>query len=140
MEYTLTFTKPDGRAESVQINTTEKGSTESLFWVFKTIDERLATIKKNKETITITLNNEPTDFPSNGVLFSKDLMKRLDYNKINGNYEFCVFEGKVKKCGNYVKIKYKKTNNECIEMIFNQFVNYLYTEGYIDEKPKQKHK
>ena len=60
MEYNLTFTKPDGRAESEQINTTERGSKESLYWVFKEIEERLPTIKKNKETITIILSNEST--------------------------------------------------------------------------------
>ena len=57
MEYTLTFTKPDGKAESTQINTTESGSKESLYWVFKEIEERLPTIKKNKETITIIVND-----------------------------------------------------------------------------------
>ena len=57
MEYTLTFTKPDGKAESTQINTTESGSKESLFWVFKTIEERLPKIRKNKETITIIVND-----------------------------------------------------------------------------------
>ena len=58
MEFTLTFTKPDGRSESIQINTTESGLKESLYWVFKTIEDRFTLIKKNKETITITLSND----------------------------------------------------------------------------------
>lgn len=135
MEYTLTFTKPDGKAESTQINTTESGSKESLYWVFKTIEERLPLIKDNKETITITLNNESTDFPSRGVYFSKDLMYRLDYVLVDGVYEYYISKGKVKKCGNYVKVKYKKVTNLGRLDDLNQFKTYLYTEGYIDEKP-----
>jgi len=144
MEYTLTFTKPDGRAESKQINTTESGSKESLYWVFKTIEERLPTIKKNKETISIVLNDKSDksiDFPTKGVLFTKDYLKRLEYSQMNNLYEFTVTDGKPKMCDEYVKIKYKKVSEELNIMTYDEFINYLYAEGYIDEKPKQtKHK
>jgi len=141
MEYTLTFTKPDGRAESKQINTTESGSKESLYWVFKEIEERLDLIKKNKETISIVLNDESDesiDFPNKGVLFTKDYTKRLEYSLIDNNYEISISVGKIKVYDdNYIKIKYKKVNCEFTKMIYNEFINYLYAEGYIDEKPKQ---
>lgn len=145
MEYTLTFTKPDGTAESKQIITTETDSKESLFWVFLTIEERLPKIKKNKETITIIVNDESNksmDFPTKGVLFTKDYLKRLEYSLIGNNYEISISVGKIKVYDdNHFKIKYKKVNCEFTKMIYNEFVNYLYTEGYIDEKPKQtKHK
>lgn len=145
MEYTLTFTKPDGRAESKQINTTESGSKESLYWVFEEIEERLPTIKKNKETITIIVNDETDEligFPSKGVLFTKDYLKRLEYSLIGDAYEISISVGKIKVYDdNHIKIKYKKVNCEYTKMIYNEFINYLFTEGYIDEKPKQtKHK
>jgi hypothetical protein len=144
MEYTLTFTKPDGRAESTQINTTESGSKESLFWVFKTIEERFSLIKKDKETISIILNDESDKslkFPTKGVLFTKDYLKRLEYSQMNNLYEFTITNGKPKIYDNHFKIKYKKLNEEVNIMTYDEFINYLYTEGYIDEKPKQtKHK
>ena len=141
MKYTLIFEKPDGRAESKQINTTESGSKESLYWVFKEIEERLPTIKKNKETITIIVNDESNksmDFPNKGVLFTKDYLKRLEYSLIGDAYEISISVGKIKVYDdNHIKIKYKKVNCVYTQMIYNQFINYLYTEGYIDEKPKK---
>jgi len=141
MEYTLTFTKPDGRSESTQINTTESGSKEGLFWVFKTIKERFSLIKKDKETISIILNDESNKslkFPTKGVLFTKDYTKRLEYSLIDNNYEISISVGKIKVYeDNHIKIKYKKVNCEYTQMIYNEFINYLYAEGYIDEKPKQ---
>ena len=140
MEYTLTFTKPDGRAESKQINTTESGSKESLYWVFKEIEERLDLIKKNKEIISIVLNDE-TDklngFPSRGVYFSKDLMKRLNYILVDDVYEYYIYKAKLKMCGNKTKVKYKKVTAVGRFTDLNNFATYLYCEGFIDEKPKQ---
>ena len=137
MEYTLTFTKPDGTSESVTI--------ASLPIVFEKILWRLSLIKKNKEIISIILNDitdKSSDFPTKGVLFTKDYMKRLEYSLIDNNYEVSISVGKIKVYDdNHIKIKYKKVNCEFTKMVYNEFVNYLYTEGYIDEKPKQtKHK
>jgi len=79
--------------------------------------------------------------PSKGVLFTKDYMKRLEYNEINNLYEFTVTDGKPKIYDNHFKIKYKKLSEEINIMTYDEFINYLYAEGYIDEKPKQtKHK
>jgi hypothetical protein len=82
------------------------------------------------------------DKPIKGVLFSKDLKKRIDYVKVNDVYEFNVFYGEIKVFEDIRKVKYKKTNGECIKMNISQFENYLYTEGYIDERLYQqtKHK
>jgi hypothetical protein len=79
--------------------------------------------------------------PTKGVFLTKDLMKRFDYTKVKDIYEFYISFGELEVFENYIKVKYQKTNNECIKMTYNQFINYLYTEGYIDEKPKTtKHK
>ena len=134
MEYKLTFTKPDGRSESEQV--------AILSFVFDKIEDRLPLIKKNKETITIIVNDVEEGFPTKGVLFTKDYLKRLEYSLIGVVYQFTISVGKLKVYDdNHIKIKYKKVNCEYTLMIYNEFINYLYTEGYIDEKPKQtKHK
>jgi hypothetical protein len=82
------------------------------------------------------------DKPIKGVLFSKDLKKRIDYVKVNDVYEFNVLCGEVKVFDDIRKVKYQKINDECIKMNISQFENYLYTEGYIDERLYQqtKHK
>lgn len=132
-EYTLTFTQPDGRSESIEI--------AFLSVVFDIIEERLPLIKKNKETITIIVNdesNESIGFPIKGVLFTKDYLKRLEYSLTGNVYEFSISVGKIKVYDdNHIRIKYKKVNCEYTLLIYNEFINYLYTEGYIDDKPKQ---
>ena len=63
------------------------------------------------------------------------------YNQMNNLYEFTVTDGKPKIYDNHFKIKYKKLSEEINIMTYDEFINYLYAEGYIDEKPKQtKHK
>jgi len=133
MGYTLTFKKPNGKAESKQVAV--------LSYVFDLIEKRLPLIKKNKETISIILNDESdksSDFPTKGVLFTKDYLKRLEYSLIDNKYEITISVGKIKVYDdNHIKIKYQKVNCEYTQMIYNEFINYLYAEGYIDEKPKQ---
>lgn len=74
------------------------------------------------------------DKPIKGVLFSKDLKKRIDYVKVNDVYEFYISYGKVKVFDNYTKIKYKKANKECLKMTYNQFINYALSEGFINRE------
>ena len=61
--------------------------------------------------------------PANGTLTSKDKKSKLDYKKIGDSYEFVVYDGQHRK----------RINNKVI-MNYNQFVNYLYSEGYIDDR------
>lgn len=130
MKYTLKVTNPDGNSQSVTFN--------NLPLVFIKIEERLPLILKNKEILTIIIDDDSdksVEFPSRGVYFSKDLMYRLDYVLVDGVYEYYIHKAKIKKCDNYVKIKYKKVTNLGRLNDLNQFKTYLYTEGYIDEKP-----
>ena len=129
IKYTITFSKPNGKSLSIEV--------PILPFVFEILEERQHLIIKNKETITIIVEetNKSIDFPSKGVYFSKDLMKRLDYILVDDVYEYYISKGKIKKCGKYVKIKYKKVTDLGRFTNLNQFETYLYTEGYIDEKP-----
>ena len=74
------------------------------------------------------------EMPTQGVLFNKDYLKRLDYTIVKDVYEFYISYGEPKLIDDYTKVKYKKVSNECLKMTYNQFINYLYTEGYIDQK------
>ena len=75
------------------------------------------------------------EMPKQGVLFTKNLKQRVDYERIKDVYEFYISYGEPKLIDDYTKVKYKKVSNERLKMTYNQFINYLYTEGYIDEKP-----
>jgi len=58
--------------------------------------------------------------PEMGTLTTKDKKTKLDYKKVGNDFEFVVYDGKPNPNKNL--------------MNYNQFVNYLYAEGYIDDK------
>jgi hypothetical protein len=60
---------------------------------------------------------------SSGTLTTKDQKSKIDYKKIGDSYEFVVYNG-----------QHKKRNGNKAIMTYNQFVNYLYSEGYIDDR------
>jgi uncharacterized protein YxjI len=72
--------------------------------------------------------------PANGSLVTKDKKLKLDYNKIGNDFEFVVYEGEPNPVEGYTKVSYKKRNKNKVLMNYNQFVSYLYSEGFIDDK------
>ena len=72
--------------------------------------------------------------PANGSLVTKDKKLKLDYNKIGNDFEFVVYEGEPNSVEGYTKVSYKKRDKNKVLMNYNQFVNYLYSEGFIDYK------
>jgi len=72
--------------------------------------------------------------PASGILTTKDKKNKLDYKKIGDNYEFVVYDGEPNPVENYSRVQYKKRDKNKVLMNYNQFVNYLYSEGYIDDK------
>ena len=73
--------------------------------------------------------------PIKGAIFTKNGLKRLNYNIVKDYFEFFVFELISKIDTNKCEIidKFQKMNKECVKMTYNEFVNYLYSEGYIDD-------
>jgi hypothetical protein len=69
-----------------------------------------------------------------GILISKDKKSKLDYKKVGDNYEFLVFDGEANPVENYTRTQFKKRNGKSIVMTYQQFINFLYNEGYIDDK------
>lgn len=72
--------------------------------------------------------------PPQGTMISKDKKKQLNYKKVGNNYELIVYEGEPIKLGNFSRTSFKKKSNGVVTMNHNQFINYIYTEGYVDDK------
>lgn len=72
--------------------------------------------------------------PAQGTLLSKDKKIKLDYKKVGDNYEFVVYEGETNPVENYSKTSFNKKDKNVKTMNHNQFINYIYAEGYIDDK------
>jgi hypothetical protein len=72
--------------------------------------------------------------PQQGTLLTKDKKLKLDYKKNGNNFEFVVYDGKTNPVVNYTKTSFKKKENGIVTMDYNQFINYIYSEGYIDDK------
>jgi hypothetical protein len=75
--------------------------------------------------------------PASGMLTTKDKKNKLDYKKVGNDYEFVVYDGEANPVENYKRVQYKKRDKNKVLMNYNQFVNYLYSEGYIDDKMAQ---
>jgi hypothetical protein len=72
--------------------------------------------------------------PQQGTLLTKDKKLKLDYKKNGNNFEFVVYEGETNPVANYTKTSFKKKQNSVITMDYNQFMDYIYAEGYTDDK------
>jgi hypothetical protein len=72
--------------------------------------------------------------PPQGTLVSKDKKSKLDYKKVGDSYEFSVYEGETNPVENYSRTQFRKRNGNNVVMTYQQFINYIYSEGYIDDK------
>jgi len=73
------------------------------------------------------------NFPAKGELVNKEnyLVK---YEKIGNQYEFYVYQPITKNVSAYEQKKYVCVNKNCpLKMSYNQFINYLYAETYLDD-------
>jgi len=74
------------------------------------------------------------EFPTKGELTNKDNFL-LKYEKKGGDYEFFVYKPEKKDVSSYEQIKYVCVNKDCpTRMSYNQFLNYLYAETYLDDR------
>lgn len=63
-----------------------------------------------------------------GTLYTKDKTSKLEYQKKGNDYVFKVYDV------DYTRNQYKKRGDNEAIMTYNQFINYLYAELYIDKK------
>jgi len=74
------------------------------------------------------------NFPPKGELKNKDNFL-LKYEKRGIDYEFYIYKPEKKDVSSYEQIKYVCVNKDCpTRMSYNQFINYLYAESYLDDR------
>jgi len=74
------------------------------------------------------------NFPPKGELKNKENLL-LKYEKIGSDYEFFVYKPEKRDVSSYGQIKYVCVNKDCpTRMSYNQFLNYLYAETYLDDR------
>ena len=77
---------------------------------------------------------EIVQLPPKGELTNKDNLL-LKYHKVGSNYEFYVYEPISKEVSGYNQIKFVCKNSDCaLKMNYKEFINYLYSELYLDDK------
>lgn len=73
------------------------------------------------------------EFPTKGELTNKDNFL-LKYEKKGGDYEFYIYKPETKKVSGYNQVKHICVNSDCPhKMTYEQFINYLYAELYLDD-------
>jgi len=73
------------------------------------------------------------ELPPKGELTNKDNFL-LKYEKKGGDYEFYIYKPETKKVSGYNQIKHICVNSDCPhKMTYEQFINYLYAELYLDD-------
>jgi hypothetical protein len=72
--------------------------------------------------------------PAQGTLLTHDKTKKLDYKKVGVNYSFVVFDGEENPVENYKRHQFKKRKGNEVTMDYNQFIEYLYSETYLNDK------
>lgn len=87
-----------------------------------------------KEKVSKKMENGGIVLPEQGTMLTKDKKLKLDYKKVGNNYEFVVYEVEKNPVENYRRTSFKKKDKNVVTMDYNQFINYLYEEGYIDNK------
>lgn len=74
------------------------------------------------------------EFPQKGELTNKDNFL-LKYEKNGDMYEFYIYKPETKKVSGYNQKKHICVNSECPhKMSYQQFINYLYSELYLDDR------
>ena len=72
--------------------------------------------------------------PQQGTLYTKSKKSKLEYYKKGNDYAFRVYDVENNPVEKYTRSQYKKRNDNEAIMNYNQFINYLYAENYIDDK------
>lgn len=121
------FTKDDREAIFSNINMIKNWLKSNGYVINDDNNDFHKVIKLAKGGITL---------PPEGTLIAKDKKSKLDYKKIGNNYEFSVHDGEPNAVENHSRVQFKKRNGNKVTMTYDQFINYIYAEGFIDDKAK----
>jgi hypothetical protein len=103
--------------------------------VSKIVDEKENIIwEKSSHNNSFAKGGEVVQLPPKGELTNRDNLL-LKYQKVGSNYEFYVYEPISKEVSGYNQIKFVCKNSDCaLKMNYKEFINYLYSELYLDDK------
>lgn len=87
-----------------------------------------------KENSNMKYENGGVLIPQQGTLYTKDKKSKLEYYKKGNDYAFKVYDVENNPVQNYTRNQYKNRGKDEVLMTYNQFINYLYSELYIDDK------
>jgi hypothetical protein len=91
-------------------------------------------MRKKKYSEKCLFEKKPiNELKKRGTMLNKAKTIKLDYEKIGSNFAVSVYE-------NFGTNKRSKLANTKMVMNEQQLVNYMYAEGYIDNKPTNKKK
>lgn len=98
------------------------------------INSKTGQQKTNWEIKKFAKGGEVVQLPPKGELTNRDNLL-LKYQKVGSNYEFYVYEPISKEVSGYNQTKYVCKNSDCaLKMNYKEFINYLYSELYLDDK------
>lgn len=69
-----------------------------------------------------------------GTLVSKNKRQKLEYKKVGSNFEFMIYEGVNNPVSNYSRTSFKKSKNGSIIMNYDEFLKFIYSNGFVDEQ------
>jgi len=87
-----------------------------------------------KKNTSMKYNKGGVLIPQQGTLYTKDKKSKLEYYKKGNDYAFKVYDVENNPVQNYTRNQYKNKGKDEVLMTYNQFINYLDSELYIDSK------
>ena len=121
------------RIQAVQILNRDGDREYSLQSVSDLIQEALLEYEENKSEMNFAKGGGIGELPPKGELTNKDNFL-LKYEKKGGDYEFYIYKPETKKVSGYNQVKHICVNSDCPhKMTYEQFINYLYAELYLDD-------
>lgn len=135
------YGEPEPMPEEDEINPEEiRAEIEALEQVLQVLEgEDRQSIQEQIQVLKLALGDNMAEgggvgeLPPKGELTNKDNFL-LKYEKKGGDYEFYIYKPETKKVSGYNQVKHICVNSDCPhKMTYEQFVNYLYAELYLDD-------
>jgi hypothetical protein len=137
----LPMPEPEPMPDEDEINPEEiRAEIEALEQVLEVLEgEDRQSIQEEIEILKLALGDNMAEgggvgeLPPKGELTNKDNFL-LKYEKKGGDYEFYIYKPETKKVSGYNQVKHICVNSDCPhKMTYEQFINYLYAELYLDD-------
>lgn len=130
-----------------------KEAKEVVSAIVEWLENNICDLKRNWSSVKFAKGGEIADFKGAGmfaggggteIIPPKGELRNADnhllkYEKNGSEYEFYVYKPVSKIVSGYEQTKHICVNADCaLKMSYKQFINYLYGEGYIDDRKNAK--